>query len=154
LGDHEPRRQFGWNLIIAVDRPGFSRKRLRQGIPRAGLCGEMDNRPDVGMPFDEAGHRPEFGDADLVEVKSRPALQLRQPRLLQREVVIRVQIVDADDPLAAVEQVLRDVKADKVMQPMSNKDNTNQAFLSGNLRASEAQMSLNGGAQIMEPTSL
>jgi len=122
---------------------------------RAPACAaRWNNRPDVGMPFDEAGHRPEFGDADLVEVKSRPALQLRQPRLLQREVVIRVQIVDADDPLAAVEQVLRDVKADKVMQPMSNKDNTNQAFLSGNLRASEAQMSLNGGAQIMEPTSL
>ena len=73
----------------------------------------MNDRVDTGMAAGETGHRRRIGDVDLVELEPCPALQLRQPGLLQRDIVIRVQIVDADDPLAAVEQVLRDMKPDK-----------------------------------------
>ena len=38
---------------------------------------------------------------------------MRQPRFLQRHVVVVVEIVEADDLIAALEQQLRGVKADE-----------------------------------------
>ena len=47
------------------------------------------------------------------EPESVAPFELREPRLFERDVVIVIQIVQTDDLVAALEQILRDVKADK-----------------------------------------
>jgi len=53
------------------------------------------------------------GDVVLEEAEVGVGLELFQPRQLERGVVVVVEVVDADDLVAALEQDLRDVHADK-----------------------------------------
>jgi hypothetical protein len=56
-----------------------------------------------------------IGEIDLekVERAGRGALQFGQPVALERRIVISVEIVDADDTLAALQQPPRDMIADE-----------------------------------------
>ena len=60
----------------------------------------------------QAVDRCAVGDVDLVEREVR-VLELLQPRELQVDVVVLVEVVEPDDVVAAREQALRDVHADE-----------------------------------------
>ena len=99
----------------------------------------MDDRLDIGIALDERGHRRRVGDIDRLEGEAPPAFEPRQPGALQRDVVIGVHIVDTDDPLAAIEQVLRDMKPNKACAARDQEDHlairTGSAFCRRTRRA-------------------
>ena len=88
-------------------------ERIGERVAHPGLRREMDDAVDVAVSIDERRHRREIGDIDGVELEAGAGLQEREARLFQRDIVIGVEIVDADHLLAAVEQPQRDVKPDK-----------------------------------------
>src|SRR5690606_11540927 len=86
--------------------------RVLEGIPDPDLRSEMNDPVDA--PSGKGSmHRLAIGDVERVEGKSRPPLQFRQAVSLQLDVVIAVQIVDADDLVAARQQSLGHMKADE-----------------------------------------
>ena len=59
-------------------------------------------------------HARAVGEVELARSGSSAGCRrLREPRLLQRHVVVVVEIVEADDFVAALEQPLGDVEADE-----------------------------------------
>ena len=81
-----------------------------QAVAHAGLGGEVDDAVGVAAGF---GQRRRIGDVAAHEAEIVVFLQPRQPRFLQRHVVIVVEIVDADDGVAALEQTDRGMHADE-----------------------------------------
>src|SRR5207253_10134392 len=72
--------------------------------------------------FDRVGEAFEIvriGEIDALETKpvAELLLQVAQPRLLERRVVISIEIVDADDLVAALEQRARCRRADEPRSP-------------------------------------
>jgi hypothetical protein len=78
-----------------------------------GLSREMDDAGQSRVALDQAENPIAVGDIELGEGETGVSPELRQTRLFQFDVVVIVQIVDADDPLAAIEQRLGDMKTDK-----------------------------------------
>src|SRR5690606_27797744 len=58
-------------------------------------------------------HRRAVGQVGLHVGVARMVLEARQPRLLQGDVVVVVEVVEADDLVAARQQHLRDMTADE-----------------------------------------
>jgi hypothetical protein len=114
-------------------------ERLGQRVSHSRLGGEVDDRLDIGMALDQRGQRRRIGDIDRLEGKSFSAFEPRQPGVLQCDIVIGVEVVDADDPLAAIEQVLRDMKPDKARAARDQEDHlairTGSAFCRRTRRA-------------------
>ena len=65
------------------------------------------------MPGKQRGDRRTVGKIGLHEAELRIRAQDVQPRLLQRRIIIIVEIVQTDDIAALGQQLARDVKADK-----------------------------------------
>ena len=108
----QPPRRFEQH-DLALDVRLDIGERLGQRIAHPGLGGEVDDPVDVGVALDQGRHRHRIGDIDRSKHEAIAAFELREARTFQRDIVIRVQIVDADDLLAAIEQMPRDMKADK-----------------------------------------
>ncbi len=90
--------------------------RVRAGVDErvadAGLRGEVQHAVEARVgeqPRDAVG----VGDVELLEAEAGQRLELRQPVALQADVVVVVQVVDADDVVAAREQRLRGEEADE-----------------------------------------
>lgn len=81
-------------------------------VTHARLCGEMDHalRPMFG---EQLFDRPLIVEIALHEREALILLKLRQPRLLQIDVVIGAEIVEADDLVTPIEQRARRVNSDK-----------------------------------------
>ena len=77
------------------------------------LGGQMDDPVDVRVGREGGLHRIAVGDIELREGKALDGLQRRAPRLLERRVVVGIEVVEAEHPLAAGEQGLGDVRADE-----------------------------------------
>jgi hypothetical protein len=73
----------------------------------------MDDAGQIDMALDQAENPIAIGDIKLGEFETGIGPELRQTRLFQFDVIVIVQIVDADDPLAAIEQHLGDMKPDE-----------------------------------------
>ena len=72
--------------------------RMGQAVAHAGLCGQMND------PVDALGQRRErarVGNIATLQAELRVFVQARQPRLLQGDVVVIIDIIDADHALAA-----------------------------------------------------
>jgi hypothetical protein len=86
--------------------------RILQRVAHAGLRGEVDDGIEVAL-LEQVLHHHAVGDVVLEEAEVGVGFQLFQPREFERRVVVVVEVVDADDLVAAGEQDLRDVHADK-----------------------------------------
>jgi len=71
------------------------------------------------MLRDDRGERRPVGDVGAMEGEARLTVELGEPRLLQRDVVIVVEIVDRDDGVAARQQRLADMEADEAGAPVT-----------------------------------
>src|SRR5215469_2704533 len=86
--------------------------RILQRITNAGLCGQMHDRPELGLAkdaFDDAA----FGEIDLMESKFVEFPENGQTRLLQCRIVIIVDAVHADHRAAAFKEPPGQRKADE-----------------------------------------
>src|SRR5258708_37740565 len=72
----------------------------------------MHHAPDYALA-EEVLHRIGVGDVAVDESEGPRFLQLREARFLQLRIVVRVEVVDADDLLPAIEQSLRNVESDE-----------------------------------------
>ena len=88
------------------------RVRIFDGVANASLCGEMHNTAEA-MCFEERVHRTAIRDVEAFEAKAASRLESRESRILQIRVVVVVDVVDTDDFIAAVEQRMRDMRANK-----------------------------------------
>src|SRR2546422_1631778 len=68
---------------------------------------------------EELAHRPELDDVELVKEEPGTRTQALEARLLEPDVVVVVQIVDADDFVTAIEQLVRQRRTD---EPGSSRD--------------------------------
>src|ERR1051325_831778 len=86
--------------------------RIDQRVAHAGLRGEMHDArrlvrlEDLAQPLIVGNIRPQ--KAEIL-----PLPENRQPRFLERDVVIVIEVVDGDDLVPAVEQPFGDVKSDE-----------------------------------------
>jgi hypothetical protein len=59
-----------------------------------------------------------LGNVEAHEAESVELVQLAQPRLLQRNIVVIVHVIEADDALLLLQQSPRQVKTDEPQEPM------------------------------------
>src|SRR5436189_167644 len=78
-----------------------------QRVTNAGRRGEVHD-PRWPPRLEQGLHRRGIGDVDSLELKVL-AGQARQTRLLQRRIVVGVEVVDAEHLVAAVEETPRHV---------------------------------------------
>src|SRR5438270_11581130 len=92
--------------------------RVLEAVADARLCAEVDDAVDLDR-VGEALERLGVGEVDLLEPEAIAELLLhsRQPRLLERRIIIFVEIVDADDLVAPLEQGARRRRADEPRSP-------------------------------------
>ncbi len=86
--------------------------RVLDRIPHAGLRREVHDAADLGT-CEQRFHRRPIGEVHAREAESLARREARKARLLERRVVVRVQVVEADHLVAAREQPLADVVADE-----------------------------------------
>ena len=86
--------------------------RILQGVAHTRLCGEMDDSSRSGVP-EHALERHPIREIGLDEAELLERVELAQSCLFEMDVVVRVEIVEPDDLLAALEQALRHVHADE-----------------------------------------
>jgi hypothetical protein len=86
------------------------RMRVLDGIPHPGLGGQIH---DGVERLEQALHRFTVCDVRLDEPESSVRGQLRQASTLQGNVVVRVEVVDANDGIAALEETLAEMKPDE-----------------------------------------
>ncbi len=84
--------------------------RIDQRIAHPRLGGEMEDPLDALVGIGEFLHGAAIGDVEALEGEIPETLEQREARLLQPDVVIVVEVVDADDRVAALEQGLGGVK--------------------------------------------
>jgi hypothetical protein len=89
--------------------------RIDQRVAHAGLGGEVDDAVGVFLPFQQRREGAALGHVDAGKAKrvAAEARELGEPRLLQRRVVVVVDVVDADDGFAARHQRARHMHADE-----------------------------------------
>ena len=87
-------------------------KRILQRVAHAGLRREVNHALEL-LAREQLRHPRPVGEIQLDEAEVRPLPQLREPRLLQRDVVVVVEVVEPDDFVAALQQELRGVEADE-----------------------------------------
>ena len=85
--------------------------RIRQRVAHAGLRREVDDAIEAFLREQRVDRGP-VGDVELVE-REVGVLELLQPRELEVDVVVLVEVVESDHGVAAREQALRDVHADE-----------------------------------------
>ena len=76
--------------------------RVDRRVAHAGLSGEVDHAQGTVIlkkPLYSGG----IGDVEMMMAVVRPGLQPREPRPLQGGIIVVVEIVHADDRLAAIE---------------------------------------------------
>jgi hypothetical protein len=86
--------------------------RIRQGVAHAGLRAEVHHALET-VAREQVGHGRAVGQVDALEAELRAALEPRQPLALEPDVVVVVEVVDADHAVAARQQALRDAGADE-----------------------------------------
>src|SRR5579863_4392573 len=84
-----------------------------EGVAHAGLSRKMHDAVNIGMPLQHGLQRTAFGKFHFVEGEVLVDAKLLQPGLFQRDRIVVVEIVDADDFLAALEQRSAGMHADK-----------------------------------------
>ena len=86
--------------------------RVLQRIAHAGLRGEVDHAVEA-TGLEELRHARTVGHVELDEAEALVRRQPRQPGLLEADVVVVVEVVEADDLIAARQQAQRGGHADE-----------------------------------------
>ena len=86
--------------------------RIDERVADTGLRRKIHDRVEP-LHGEQLFHRQSVGDIQTVKAEAGLFLQPPQPRLLERHLVIVVEIVDAGNFVSAREQRLREVKADE-----------------------------------------
>ena len=108
LQEHHLAHHIGLHVGVGID----------QGVAHSGLGREMDDPGDrSALRRDRRGHGLAVGDVGAGEGEARVWLQQGEPRFLEAHVVVVVQIVHAEDALAAREQRPAHVEADEAGGP-------------------------------------
>jgi hypothetical protein len=81
-------------------------------VAHAGLRAEVDDSLEL-LAGEQLRHSVSVGEVELDELEPSVALEHLEPRVLQREVVVLVEVVEADDLVAALEQQLRRMISDE-----------------------------------------
>jgi hypothetical protein len=85
---------------------------VRERVAHPGLGGQVDH-PAGAHLGEEPRHGGAVGEVDALVAVARVPREARQARLLEGDVVVVVDHVEADDGLAPLEQALGDVVADE-----------------------------------------
>src|SRR5258708_5502288 len=102
LKDVEKPLQVRVEVCLGVD----------ERVANARLRGKIDDTLRLRV-FENATNPFRVGDVETLETKAGSAAQTRQARLFQLRIVVVVEIIDADDLVAACEQALCDVITDE-----------------------------------------
>ena len=86
--------------------------RVDQRMPHPGLRREMDHQREA-MRGEQSCGSSAIRQIQPHEFEILGACQLPQPRFLQRRIVIRREVVDADHVAAGLHQMTRDMKSDE-----------------------------------------
>jgi hypothetical protein len=86
--------------------------RILLGVPNTGLCREVDD-PIEARLGKEPIHPGAVREIELGEAEALLRQEAIEPRLLELRVVVRIQVVEPDDLIAAVEQTMRSEAADE-----------------------------------------
>ncbi len=86
--------------------------RVGDGVAHAGLRGEMDDHVEA-LALEQCRHAGAIGEVEFGEREALERRQAREPRPLERDLVVVVDVVEADDALAAFEQPERGGRADE-----------------------------------------
>src|SRR3974390_2344947 len=86
--------------------------RMLQRIAHSRLRSEMHDRAEISLAENRLG-RLAFGKIDLMKTKLRKLPQHREPRFLERRVVIIVDAIDANHSAAVFQKPPRQRKADE-----------------------------------------
>ena len=86
--------------------------RIDQRIAHTGLRREMHHIGEL-MRGEQLGHFGTICDIERLEAKRRKAAQLGEPRLLERGIVVVIEIVDPDDRASLLEQAARHMEPDE-----------------------------------------
>ena len=85
---------------------------LVDGVAHAGLCRQMQH-PMGTHPRKQRMHGVAVGDIDLLESEVALTAQAVQARVLQADVIVGIEVIDAHHPFAALQQSLRAMHADE-----------------------------------------
>ena len=86
---------------------------IDHGIAHPGLRRQMDDPGDAAVPFNQITDRRLVGDVQAFEPKAFVCAENVQARLLQGNVVIIVEIIDADNLVAPLQKRARGMKTDE-----------------------------------------
>jgi hypothetical protein len=86
--------------------------RMVDRVAHAGLCGEMNHAREL-VPREQIEQPRAFSQVGFFEREPLVVPQHRQPRLLQRRVVVAVDAVEPDHRAALLQQLFGDVEADE-----------------------------------------
>ncbi len=88
---------------MPADIGPFVGERVLQRVADPGLGREVNDAPRPALAH-QAFEGVGLGDVHAHQLEIRPLLERPDPGLLERRIVIGVEVVDADDLLAAVQQ--------------------------------------------------
>src|SRR5882672_3625539 len=80
--------------------------RILERVAHAGLGAEVHDALEF-LAREELGHARLVGEVELHETKAALAVQLRQARALERDVVVVIEVIQSDDLIAARQQAPR-----------------------------------------------
>src|SRR6266571_9001153 len=88
------------------------RVRIGKRVTDASLCCQVDYFINL-LSLEKSEHDVTIGHIDTVECEIRVTCQAIQSRLLQLRIVVGVEVVDADNRIAAIKEAMRDVRSDE-----------------------------------------
>lgn len=83
-----------------------------QGVPHAGLGGQVHD-PLNGLARKQSGHGCAVGQIQLEESEPLEGRELSQPCFLEAHVIIVIEVIKAQDDLAALQEPSGDMVADE-----------------------------------------
>jgi hypothetical protein len=98
---------------LALDIRGNIGMRVDQRMSDAGLGGQMHDPVDLRPSREQRRKRAALGDVEALKDEARLTREFGEPRLLERDRVIGVEVVDADHRLASREQGQTGVEPDE-----------------------------------------
>ena len=81
-----------------------------EGVAHAGLRGEMDDPLEL-LPGEQLGDAIVVGEIELYETECRQFFEPGEARLLQRNVVVVIQVIETDDVVAPPDQEVGHMRA-------------------------------------------
>ncbi len=103
--------------VHEADEVGIDiRRGVFDRIAHPGLRGQMHHRVELAG-CEELAHRLALDDIELLKEEPGPRAQALEARLLEADVVVGIEIIDAHNLVATIEQPVRQRRSDKPSGP-------------------------------------